>query len=75
MLAIAGSQQFDLHAGAFKRYKRNSTPSRYYRVKDILRSRAMKIGNLAKRAGCKVETVRYYESEGLLLLRVVRRLP
>ena len=26
----------------------------------------MKIGDLAKRAGCKVETVRYYESEGLL---------
>ncbi len=27
----------------------------------------MKIGDLAKRVGCKVETVRYYESEGLLL--------
>jgi Cd(II)/Pb(II)-responsive transcriptional regulator len=26
----------------------------------------MKIGDLAKRTGCKVETVRYYESEGLL---------
>jgi Cd(II)/Pb(II)-responsive transcriptional regulator len=26
----------------------------------------MRIGDLAKRAGCKVETVRYYESEGLL---------
>ncbi|SOE70282.1 DNA-binding transcriptional regulator, MerR family [Burkholderia sp. D7] len=25
----------------------------------------MKVGDLAKRAGCKVETVRYYESEGL----------
>lgn len=26
----------------------------------------MKIGDLAKRAGCTVETVRYYEREGLL---------
>ncbi|MCA0342068.1 MAG: Cd(II)/Pb(II)-responsive transcriptional regulator [Proteobacteria bacterium] len=26
----------------------------------------MKIGELAKRAGCKVETVRFYEREGLL---------
>ena len=26
----------------------------------------MKIGELAKQAGCPVETVRYYEREGLL---------
>lgn len=26
----------------------------------------MKIGELAKKAGCRVETVRYYEREGLL---------
>ena len=26
----------------------------------------MKIGELAKKAGCQVETVRYYEREGLL---------
>jgi len=26
----------------------------------------MKIGDLAKRAGCTVETIRYYEREGLL---------
>ena len=29
-------------------------------------SRGLRIGELAKRAGCLVETVRYYESEGLL---------
>ena len=26
----------------------------------------MKIGELAKRTGCPVETIRYYEREGLL---------
>lgn len=26
----------------------------------------MKIGELAARAGCQVETIRYYESEGLM---------
>jgi Cd(II)/Pb(II)-responsive transcriptional regulator len=30
-------------------------------------SNTLKIGELAKRAGCLVETIRYYEREGLLL--------
>ena len=41
------------------------TPCSHYRVKH-LRSDPMKIGELARKAGCQVETVRYYEREGLL---------
>jgi len=43
-----------------------STPWGYYRVKPMNRSLSMKIGELAKAAGTTVETVRYYEKEGLL---------
>ena len=43
----------------------NSAPYSYYRVKKLLGNQTMKIGDLATRAGCKVQTVRYYESEGL----------
>jgi Cd(II)/Pb(II)-responsive transcriptional regulator len=35
-------------------------------LKEVVMSVGMKIGELAQRAGCQVETVRYYEREGLL---------
>jgi Cd(II)/Pb(II)-responsive transcriptional regulator len=43
----------------------HSTPCSYYRVKYFLESN-MKIGDLAKQTGCSIETIRYYEREGLL---------
>src|SRR5690606_18996205 len=45
---------------------RHCTPWSYYRVKPNRREDAMKIGELAKAAGTTVETVRYYEKQGLL---------
>jgi Cd(II)/Pb(II)-responsive transcriptional regulator len=45
---------------------RHSTPWGYYRVKYSILEIPMKIGELAKAAGTTVETVRYYEKEGLL---------
>ena len=40
-------------------------------------SNSLKIGELAKRTGCLVETIRYYEREGLLLepVAIRRKLP
>jgi Cd(II)/Pb(II)-responsive transcriptional regulator len=54
----------------------HETPCSYYRVKDLFladkvrrdgMSNSLQIGDLAKRAGCLVETIRYYERVGLLL--------
>ena len=50
------------------------TPCSYYRVKVYIAlgrkrrsvNNSLKIGELAKRTGCLVETIRYYEREGLL---------
>ena len=44
----------------------NYSPYSYYRIKGFFSEAVMKIGELAKRTGCKVVTVRYYEKEGLL---------
>jgi Cd(II)/Pb(II)-responsive transcriptional regulator len=39
----------------------------YYRVKkNFALGEKMKIGDIAKKTGCKVVTIRYYEKEGLL---------
>jgi Cd(II)/Pb(II)-responsive transcriptional regulator len=47
-----------------------STPYTYYRVKHFWEKpvQKLKIGELALRSGCHVETIRFYEKEGLLPL-------
>ena len=53
----------------------HETPCSYYRVKPLFwlkmrrrrMSNSLKIGELAKQTDCLVETIRYYEREGLLL--------
>lgn len=57
----------DDHVHAWRaRFLNIYTPWSNFRVKAFYLEVPMKIGDLAKRAGCTVETIRYYEREGLL---------
>jgi Cd(II)/Pb(II)-responsive transcriptional regulator len=64
----AGGRGFgpDKYGYGLSAHDRHSTPWGYYRVKYSIQEIPMKIGELAKAAGTTVETVRYYEKEGLL---------
>ena len=41
-------------------------PYSYYKVKFFIGAQSMRIGELAKITRCEVQTIRYYEKEGLL---------
>jgi Cd(II)/Pb(II)-responsive transcriptional regulator len=62
----AGQAGVGTDGNGFLAHERYSTPWGYYRVKYANQENPMKIGELAKAAGTTVETVRYYEKEGLL---------